>query len=124
MMYDQISTSAPLVTAGKLRALAVTSLKRSPLFPNLPTVDESGVPKFEEITFNGIAAPAGTPRDVLARLNAEITKAVRVPEQHKRFLDRGVELTASPTPEDFIAYIRAEFEKKAKLVKEAGIRIE
>jgi len=124
MMYDQISTSAPLVTAGKLRALAVTSLKRSPLFPSLPTVDESGVPKFEEITFNGIAAPAGTPREVLARLNSEIARAVKLPEQHKRFLDRGVELTASASPDDFTAYIRAEFEKKAKLVKEAGIRIE
>ena len=124
MMYDQISTSAPLVTAGKLRALAVTSLKRSPLFPNLPTVDESGVPKFEEITFNGIVAPAGTPRDVLARLNSEIAKAVKIPEQHKRYLERGIELTASATPGDFGAYIKAEFEKKAKLVKEAGIRID
>ncbi len=67
----------------------MTSLKRSPLFPNLPTVDESGVPKFEEITFNGIVAPAGTPREVLARLNSEIAKAVKVPEQHKRYLERG-----------------------------------
>ena len=124
MMYDQISTSAPLVTAGKLRALAVTSLKRSPLFPNLPTVDESGVPKFEEITFNGVMAPVGTPREVLARLNSEIARAVRIPEQHKRYLERGIELTASASPEDFTAYVRAEFEKKAKLVKEAGIRIE
>jgi tripartite-type tricarboxylate transporter receptor subunit TctC len=124
MMYDQVSTAAPLITAGKLRALAVTSLKRSPLFPDLPTVDESGVPKFEEITFNGITAPAGTPREVLVRLNAEIAKAVRNPEQHKRYLERGIELTASSSPEEFTAYIKAEFEKKAKLVKEAGIRIE
>ncbi len=124
MMYDQVSTSAPFITAGKLRGLAVTSLKRSPLFPDLPTVDESGVPKFEEVTFNGIVAPAGTPRDVLSRLNAEITRAVKVPEQHKRYLERGIELTASASPEEFTAYIKAEFEKKAKLVKEAGIRIE
>ena len=67
-MYDQISTSAPYINAGKLRGLAVTSLKRSPLFPQLPTVDESGVPRFEEITFNGIVAPAATPREALARL--------------------------------------------------------
>jgi tripartite-type tricarboxylate transporter receptor subunit TctC len=124
MMYDQISTSAPLITAGKLRGLAVTSLKRSPLFPDLPTVDESGVPRFEEVTFNGIVAPAGTPREVLARLHSEIAKAVKIPEQHKRYLDRGIELTASASPDEFTGYIRAEFEKKAKLAKEAGIRIE
>jgi tripartite-type tricarboxylate transporter receptor subunit TctC len=92
--------------------------------PDLPTVDESGVPKFEEVTFNGIVAPAGTPRDVLARLNSEIARAVKIPEQHKRYLERGIELTASASPEEFTAYVRAEFEKKAKLAKEAGIRIE
>jgi tripartite-type tricarboxylate transporter receptor subunit TctC len=124
LMYDQISTSAPYINAGKLRGLAVTSLKRSPMFPELPTVDESGVPKFEEITFNGIAAPAATPRDALSRLNAEIGKAVRAPELRKRFLERGVELTASPSPDDFTAYIKAEFVKKAKLARETGIKIE
>jgi tripartite-type tricarboxylate transporter receptor subunit TctC len=102
----------------------VTSLKRSPLFPDLPTVDESGVPRFEEVTFNGIVAPAGTPREVLARLHSEIAKAVKIPEQHKRYLDRGIELTASASPDEFTGYIRAEFEKKAKLAKETGIRIE
>jgi tripartite-type tricarboxylate transporter receptor subunit TctC len=124
MMYDQISTSAPFITAGKLRGLAVTSLKRSPLFPDLPTVDESGVPRFEEVTFNGIVAPAGTPREVLARLHSEIAKAVKVPEQHRRYLERGIELTASASPDEFTGYVKAEFEKKAKLAKEAGIRIE
>jgi tripartite-type tricarboxylate transporter receptor subunit TctC len=124
LMYDQISTSAPYIHSGKLRALAVTSLKRSSLFPQLPTVDESGVPKFEEITFNGIVAPAGTPRDALARLNSEINKAVRAPEPRKRFLERGVELTASASPEAFSAYIKTEFEKKAKLARETGMKIE
>ena len=124
LMYDQVSTSQPYISAGKLRGLAVTSLKRSPLFPQLPTVDESGVPKFEEITFNGIAAPAGTPREALARLNAEISKAVRTPDLNKRYLERGIELTASPNPEAFTTYIKAEFEKKAKLAREAGIRID
>ena len=124
LMYDQISTAAPFITSGKLRGLAVTSLKRSPLFPDLPTVDESGVPKFEEVTFNGIVAPAATPREVLARLNSEIAKAVKIPEQHRRYLERGIELTASASPDEFTAYIKTEFEKKAKLAKEAGIRIE
>lgn len=124
MMFDQVSTSAPHIQAGKLRALAVTSLKRSPLFPNLPTIDESGVPKFEDITFNGLVAPAGTPREILARLHAEVTKAVRFPELHQRFLERGVELAASASPEDFTAYIRTEFVKKARLAREAGIKVE
>jgi len=87
-------------------------------------VDESGVPKFEEITFNGIVAPGGTPRDVLVRLNVEIAKAVRAPDLHKRYLERGIELTASASPEEFTSYVKAEFDKKAKLVKEAGIKIE
>jgi tripartite-type tricarboxylate transporter receptor subunit TctC len=119
-----VSTSVPYVNSGKLRGLAVTSLKRSPLFPELPTIDESGVTGFEEVTFNGLAAPAGTPREILVRLNSEVAKAVRAPELHRRFLERGVELTASPSPEDFTAYIRAEFVKKAKLIRDVGIKIE
>src|SRR5882672_8153813 len=66
MMFDQVSTSTPQIKAGKVRAIAVTSLARSPLLPEVPTVDESGVPGYEDITFNGLVAPAGTPREVLA----------------------------------------------------------
>lgn len=124
MMFDQVSTSAPHIRSGKLRALAVTSLTRSPLFPDLPTIDESGVRGFEDITFNGLVAPAGTPRDIVARLHAAVAKAVRVPELNKRFLERGVELAASASPDDFAAHIRAEFVKKAKLIREAGIKVE
>jgi len=124
MMFDQVSTSAPHIRAGKLRGLAVTSLKRSPLFPDLPTIDESGAPGFEDITFNGLMAPAGTPREILARLHAEVAKAVAVPELRQRFIQMGVELIASASPEDFMAYVRAEVVKKAKLAREAGIRIE
>jgi tripartite-type tricarboxylate transporter receptor subunit TctC len=124
MMFDQVSTSSPHIRAGKLRPLAVTSLKRSPLFPELPTIDESGAKGFEDITFNGLVAPAGTPRDILVRLNAEVAKAVRAPALGKRFLEQGVELTASASPADFQAYIKAEFDKKAKLAREAGIRME
>ena len=124
MMFDQVSTSAPHIMAGKLRALAVTSLKRSPLFPDVPTIDESGMRGFEDITFNGLVAPAGTPRGILARLRDEVAKAVAVPQLHSRFLERGVELTASASPGEFADYIRIEFDKKAKLAREAGIRIE
>ena len=107
-----------------MRALAVSGLKRTALFPEVPTVDESGLPGFDEITFNGLVAPAGTPRDILVRLHAELAKAVRAPELQKRFLDLGVELTASASADEFSAYIKAEFDKKARLAREAGIRME
>jgi tripartite-type tricarboxylate transporter receptor subunit TctC len=124
MMFDQVSTAASHVNAGKLRGLAVTSLKRSPLFPDLPTTDEAGMKGFEDITFNGLVAPAGTPRDVLDRLNAEVAKAVTHPELKQRFIQFGVELAASPSPDAFMKYIQAEFVKKAKLAKDAGIRLD
>lgn len=124
MMFDQVSTSTAFVQAGKLRALAVTSRKRSPLMPDLPTIDESGVPGYEDITFNGLVAPVGTPRDILARLNTEVGKAVRNQALHTRFIERGVELISSASPEEFTVYIKTEFEKKAGLAKQAGIRLD
>jgi tripartite-type tricarboxylate transporter receptor subunit TctC len=124
MMFDQVSTSAPHIKAGKLRGLAVTSRKRSPLFPQLPTIDESGAPGFEDITFNGLVAPAGTPREALIRIQTEVAKAVRIPELRNRYLEMGVELAASASPADFTSYIKAEFDKKAKLAREAGIKVE
>ena len=124
MMFDQVSTSLGHIQSGKLRPIAVTSMKRSPLLPAIPTIDESGVPGYEDITFNGLMAPAGTPREILVRVQLEVAKAVRIPELRKRFLDLGVELAASAAPEDFTAYVKTEFEKKAKLAREAGIRME
>ena len=124
IMFDQVSTSQAFVTSGKLRALGVTSLKRSPLFPNVPTIDESGLKGYEEITFNGFIAPTGTPREVLTRLHSEVSRIVRLPEMRKRYLERGIELTASASPEEFTAYIKAEFDKKAKLARVAGIKLD
>ncbi len=124
MMFDQVSTSAPQIKAGRVRALAVTSLKRSPLLLEVPTVDESGVPGYEDITFNGLVAPAATPREILARLNRAVADAVRAPDLYNRFLERGVELKASASPEEFTEHVRAEFEKKSRLVREAGIKPE
>jgi putative tricarboxylic transport membrane protein len=121
MMYDQVSTSAPLVKAGKLRALAVTSSTRSSLFPDLPTISEAGVKGYEAITFNGLLAPAGTPRDALARLQTEVAKAIAVPALRNTFLERGVELTASGSPEEFSSYIRSEVAANATLARNAGI---
>jgi tripartite-type tricarboxylate transporter receptor subunit TctC len=124
LMFDQVSTSTSHIRAGKLRGLAVTSLKRSPLLPELPTIDEAGVRGFEDITFNGLVAPAGTPREILVSLNAEVAKAVRAPALRERFIELGVELASSPSPEAFAAYIKAEFDKKARLAREAGIKMD
>ena len=124
LMFDQVSTSDPYIKSGKLRPLAVSSLTRSPLFPDLPTIDEAGVKGFEDITFNGLVAPVGTPREILVRVNEEVGKVVRVPALRNRFIERGIELKASASPEEFTAYIKAEFDKKAKLARDAGIRLE
>jgi tripartite-type tricarboxylate transporter receptor subunit TctC len=124
MMFDQVSTSAPQIKADKVRALAVTSLARSPLLPEVPTLDEAGVPGYEDITFNGLVAPAGTPREILARVNRAVAEAVRAPDLHTRFLERGIELVASGSPGEFTDYLKAEVEKKARLAREAGIKPE
>jgi tripartite-type tricarboxylate transporter receptor subunit TctC len=122
VMFDQISTSSPHIKAAKLRALAVTTRTRAALFPDLPTIDESGVRGFEDVTFNGLAVPAGTPPSIVSRLHAEVAKAVNLPEVRKRFEDQGIELAASPSPEAFTAYIKAEVAKYAKLARDAGIK--
>ena len=124
LFRSQVSTSEAYIKAGKLRAIAVSSLTRSPLFPQLPTIDESGAKGFEDITFNGLVAPAGTPREIVIRMKDEVTKVVRNAALRDRFIERGVELKASASPDEFAAYIKAEFDKKAKLAKEAAIRID
>jgi tripartite-type tricarboxylate transporter receptor subunit TctC len=124
MMFDQVSTSTPLIQAGKLRALGVSTRARTPLWPDVPTIDEAGVPGYESFTFNGLVAPAGTPREALVRLHEEVVKAGRSAELRKIALKRGVDLTVSASPEAFTAYIRAEHEKMGKLMRAAGIKPE
>jgi tripartite-type tricarboxylate transporter receptor subunit TctC len=111
------------VKAGKIRALALAGPKRSPIFPDLPTVAEI-LPGYDAAIFNGIVAPAGTPKDVLVRLNREIAKAVQQPELRSRFLAQGVELTASESPEQFTEFIRQQVDRFAKLVHDVGIKAE
>ena len=122
LMFDQISTSSPHIRASKLRPLAVTTRARAALFPDIPTIDESGVRGFDDVTFNGIMAPAATPAAIVNRLHAEVAKAVKMPEVRKRFDDQGIELAASASPDAFTAYIKSEVSKYAKLAKAAGIR--
>jgi tripartite-type tricarboxylate transporter receptor subunit TctC len=122
VMFDQISTSTPHIRSGKIRPLGVTTLTRAPLFPDIPTIDESGLKGFEDVTFNGIMAPAGTPAAIVTRLHGEVVKAVKLPDVRKRFEEQGIELAASASAEQFTAYIKSESAKYAKLAKEAGIR--
>jgi tripartite-type tricarboxylate transporter receptor subunit TctC len=124
MMFDQVSTSAGHVKGGKLRALAVTSKTRSPVLPEVPSLHELGFSEFDDVTWNGIVAPAATPRDVLNRLHGAVAKALSNPEMKKKYEERGIELLASATPEEFSRYFRAEADAFWKLVKEAGIQVE
>ncbi len=121
LMFDQVSTSAQYVQAGRLRAIAVTTKKRSPVFPDVPTIDEAGVKGFEDSTFNGIVAPAGTPRDILEKIRAETARAVAVPALKERFDKIGIPLIASNSLDEFNAYLRRHVEDFAKLAKTAGI---
>jgi tripartite-type tricarboxylate transporter receptor subunit TctC len=124
MMFDQVSTSAGHVRGGKLRALAVTTMTRSPLLPEVPTLHEQGLANFEDVTWNGIVAPAGTPKDALDRLHAEIAKIMGRADFRKRYEERGIEMKASASPAEFSAYIRSEADRFVELVRDAGIKVE
>lgn len=124
LMFDQISTSGPHVKGRKLRALAVTSLQRSSLFPDAPTLAESGYPGYEDVTLNFLLATAGMPREIVARLHAEVLKAYQQPDLIVRFAERSIELVASPSPEDFGNVIKSEVARLSKVARDAGIRAE
>jgi tripartite-type tricarboxylate transporter receptor subunit TctC len=114
-------STMPHVRAGRLRALAVTGAKRSPSVPSLPTVAEGGIPGFALDQWYGLLAPAGTPKDIVARLNAEIVRMTADPAAKERLLAMGLDPVGS-TPEAFTAYLQTETVKWGKLVREAGIR--
>ncbi len=121
LRFDQVTTSLPHIRAGKLRALGVTTKKRSALLPDVPTIDQAGLPGFEDSTYNGLIAPVGTPRAVLERLRAEVAKAAAVPELRNRYADIGVELVSSPSPEEFGNFLRKHTEDFVRLAREAGL---
>lgn len=119
------STAAtlPHVRAGRLRALAVTGRTRSQAAPELPTVAQAGVPGFELDVWHGVMAPAATPKEIITRIHGDIIKVLAQPDVKERMLAVGFEPVGDP-PERFAAYVRAEVAKYAKLVREAGIRID
>ena len=122
MLFDNAPSSIPFIEQGKLRAIAVTSTKRLPNLPDVPTIDEAGVKGYESLSWSGIMAPAGTPRRVIDRLNAAIEKILRDPEVKQRFAGLGVEPVGGP-PEAFARHIRAESEKWSRVVKTANITL-
>ena len=121
--FDFMISAMPHVKSGKIKALAVTSTTRSPAAPDLPTVAESGVPGFEVIGWNGLVVPARTPKDAVAKLNAELKKALDQPDTKERFAAQGFSATWT-TPEKFGAYIESEHAKWAKVVKDSGAKID
>jgi len=123
LMFSTMPPALPHVKDGKLRALAVTSRKRSPAAPELPTIDEAALPGFEAITWHGVVAPAGTPAAIIARLNREIVAILHLPEVVERLSGQGTEALGS-TPEEFASYIKSESVKWAKVVRESGAKAE
>jgi tripartite-type tricarboxylate transporter receptor subunit TctC len=113
----------PHVRSGKLRALGVTSARRVANAPEVPTIAEAGVPGYESLQWYGLLAPTGTPKEIIARLNREAVAVLRTPEIATRLANDGTEIVAG-TPEEFGAYLRAETEKWAKVVRAAGIKPE
>jgi len=112
------------VKGGKLRALGVTTKTRSAVLPEIPTLHEQGLTDFEDVTWNGIVAPTGTPREVLLRLNSEIVRVMAREDFRRKYLERGIEMVASRSPEEFGAYVKSEAEAFARLVRDAGIKVE
>ncbi|HKA44524.1 MAG TPA: tripartite tricarboxylate transporter substrate binding protein [Burkholderiales bacterium] len=123
VMFDNLPPSMPYIKTGRLRPIAVTTAKRYPGMPDIPTIAESGVPGYEAVAAFGVLAPAGTPRDIVVRLNSEINRAIRLPDMQERFAQQGA--TPAPgTPEEYGAFVRSEITKWAKVVKVSGAKVE
>lgn len=121
MTIGPTSQVMAVVREGKLRALAVTSLTRSAAFPDVPTIDESGVPGYEASLWAGLLAPSGTPVAIVRKLHAEIVKVLALRDVHARFADLGMDVIGN-SPEEFATVIKNEIPKWAKLVRESGIK--
>jgi tripartite-type tricarboxylate transporter receptor subunit TctC len=123
MIFDNTPNVLPHVKAGRMRGIAVTSLKRSALAPEMATVDESGVPGYEVLVWFGVVGPAGMPREIVARLNTEINRILQLPDVRERFVAGGVEPVGGPA-EKFGEHLKAEIAKWGKVVKATGARVD
>jgi len=118
-----ITSSIAHIRANRIKALGITSAKRSAQFPDLPTLAEAGVPGYQAVIWNGVLAPAGTPRPILDRLSRELASAMRSPEASARYGAMGAE-TIGSTPEEFARFLRSEIEQYARVIKAAGLKAE
>ena len=123
MFFGQMPTTMPHVRGGMLRALGVTSAKRSKSAPDLPTIAESGLPGFEQSSWHGLLAPAGTPQPIINKLYTELARILRMPDVEERLAAQGVDVVAG-SPAELATFIRHDVEKYSKLLKKANITLE
>jgi tripartite-type tricarboxylate transporter receptor subunit TctC len=123
IIFEAMPAVLPHVRAGKLRVLAVCNAKRSPLFPDVPTMAEAGVPGYEITTWTGVVVPKRTPKEIVTLLNREIVRSLNMPDVKERFAVMGAD-PAGSTPEEFSAFIQAEIKKWAKVIKDSNIKAE
>ncbi|HEV7820053.1 MAG TPA: tripartite tricarboxylate transporter substrate binding protein [Burkholderiales bacterium] len=123
LSFVDVITALPFAKAGRLRPLAASTTRRSAMMPELPTISESGLKGFESSTTFAAFAPAGTSREIVAKLNKDITRALNAPDVKEKLFNQGIE-TVGGTPEEFVAYNKAESAKWGKVIREQGIKIE
>jgi tripartite-type tricarboxylate transporter receptor subunit TctC len=123
MMIDAITTTAPTVQGGQVRALGTTGKARSKLMPDVPTIAEAGLPGYEATIWLGLMAPAGTPKPIVDKLNAEIGKVLAKPEVKEAWAKQGAE-SMIMTPAEFDTFLRGDIEKWAKVIQTAGIKVQ
>jgi tripartite-type tricarboxylate transporter receptor subunit TctC len=121
MFFDNLPSSMPFIKAGKLRAVAVTTAKRAPELPDVPTIAEQGYPGFETAGWFGIMVRAGTPKDIVNKLSAEIQRILRLPDVRERLAAQGAELVGN-TPDEFLAHLKREMPKWDRAVKDSGAK--
>ena len=122
-MFAQTSSALPQIQSGKLRALGVASPKRTPLMPELPTIAEGGLPGFEAVSWYALLAPAGTPKEIIAKVQAEVARVLQMPDIREKLAAQGAEPVGN-TPEQLAAQIRTESARYADIVKRASIKAE
>jgi tripartite-type tricarboxylate transporter receptor subunit TctC len=121
LYFDSMQNATPHIRSGRVRALGVAALKRVQSAPDIPTIAESGLPGFEVGTLFGLLAPAGTPREIVMRLHAEVVRVLALPDIRERLVNAGAEILGN-TPEEFAAIISADMVKWARVAREANIR--
>jgi len=123
LLFNDAIATVPYLKSGRMRALAVTSIERMPILPTLPTIDEAGLKGFDNSSWMGMAAPAGTPVDIVSRLHREMVEVLKMPDTRKRIADVGAVIVGS-TPEQFAQLLTAEIKKFARVVEQAKISIQ